>query len=178
MDSGKLLDAIASAQWFTRLGEAEGSDFVVPIKDLADWKEFISSAREREFGVGHPGDPGFPYSKMSWLPTSNDEPDPIYGTALTTEANERGLASKLVAAKIAAFKIAVQSQRSCGDVPALKSGGNDLTLAALSGGRYACRMAAAEALLGKEGFWCKLVQIYCQGNWPLAILPDRKVVVI
>lgn len=178
MGSSRILDAISSAQWFTRIGEAEESAFVVPIKDLAGWREFISSAREGEFGAGQAREPAYPYSAMSWLPTTNDEPDPIHGTALATAANEKGLASELVAAKIAAFKIAVQSQRSCGEIPAFKSGGTDLTGAALSGARYACRMAAAETLLGQEGFWCKLVQIYCQGNWPLAILPDRKVVVL
>jgi hypothetical protein len=135
MGASQILDAIASAQWFTRLGEAEVSHFVVPIKDLSGWREFLSSAEAREFGVDHPGRPGFPYSAMSWLPTSSSETDPIHGTTLATVARDRGLEPEFVAAKLAAFSAATQSQRSCGEIPALKCGGTDLSAAALSGAR-------------------------------------------
>jgi len=86
--------------------------------------------------------------------------------------------SDFIAAKIAAFRAATRSQRSCGELPVLRGGPSDLTGPALSAGRYACRMAGAEAFLGKDGLWCNLVRIYCNGNWPMAMLPDGRVVVL
>ena len=176
----QLLKNVEAASWFTNLGDADASDFAVPIKDLSSWRRFLSSAVAAEFGLAHDAaaHSEYPYSEMSWLPTSNDAPDPIHGATLTAVARDAGLESEFVAAKVAAFKAAARSQRSYCEFPALRADGADLTEAALSGGRYACRMAAAEAVLGRDGFWCKLVQIYCEGNWPLAVLPGQRVVVL
>ena len=174
----RLLDDIEAARWFTNLGAAVANDFVVPVNDLSSWRQFLSSQIAAEFGLTYDGVVGYPYSEMSWLPTSNDEPDPIHGSVLPAAARDAGVESGFVAARIAAFKAATRSQRSCGELPPLRDGCSDLTGAALSGGRYACRMAGAEAFLGRDGFWCNLVQIYCNGNWPMARLPDGRVVVL
>ena len=174
----QLLDDIESVPWFTNLGAAVASDLVVPVNDLSNWRQFLSSATAAEFGLVHDAAVGYPYSEMSWLPTSNYEPDPVHGAALVASARDAGVESGFVAAKVAAFKAASRSQRSCGELTVLRDSCSDLTEAALSSGRYACRMAGGEAFLGRGGFWCNLVQIYRKGNWPMARLPDGRVVVL
>ncbi len=180
MQLRQLLDVIEAASWLTNLGRATSSDFVLPISNLDAWQRFVASASAAEFELTHDADAfsEFPYSEMSWLPTSNDEPDPIHGEVLTALAQSAGTGADLVAAKLAAFKASARSQRSTRGNPVLSVGPVNLSEAALAGGRYACRMAAAESLLGKGDFWCKLVPLYAQGNWPLAVLPDRRVVVL
>lgn len=176
----QLLMEIEAISWFTNLGSARASGLSVPIADLTQWQRFVSASNSAEFGLSH-DEPIFsahPFSELSWLPTTNAEPDPIHGDALAVAAKRGGLEAGLVSAKLAGFKAATKSQRSSDENPVLRVGPVNLNEAARSGGRYACRLAAAEAFLGQAGFWCDLVQVYTSGNWPFALLPGNKVVVL
>ncbi|KAF0813493.1 hypothetical protein IGB42_01844 [Andreprevotia sp. IGB-42] len=175
-----LLQQIATIPWFTNLGHAEGCEPYVPITDLAQWQQFIRAANAAEFGLAH--DAGvalaYPFAGMSWLPTTHDEADPIHGDALLAVAKSTGQEPGFKAAKLAAFKVAGTSQRNAQLHPALKSGATNLAETACMGGRHACRMAAAEAFLGQEGFWYRVVQCYANGHWPLGLLPGNRVLVL
>lgn len=180
MSLDQLVEEIKSIPWFTTIGHAASSDFAVPVLDLGKWHQFMKAMTQAEFGLPH--DTSIlseePFSQMSWLPTANSDIDPIHDDSLTTIAQRAGQKSGLISAKLAAFKAAGASQRAIHEHSNFNSGSTNFMEAACSGGRYACRMAAAETFLGIDGFWCNVLKIYRQGNWPFGLLPDGKVVVL
>jgi hypothetical protein len=94
----QLIEKIEALSWFTNLGQAHASDLCVPITDLTQWERFVLAANSAEFGLPH--DDGifseYPFSALSWLPTTNDEPDPVHGNALAAAAKGAGLDAGLV----------------------------------------------------------------------------------
>lgn len=179
----QLLKDIESIAWFTRLGEppAQEEAGVVYVASLAQWRDFVTASSQQEWGLQGDGDgrewPA--WTAMSWLPTSYDEPDPVHGDALQQAACATGTQEGLAAARMEAARAAARSQKAGAAVhPALHVGAVDLTAAAFTGGRYACRMAAAEAFMGQPGFWCGLIAQFRQGRWPLGLQEDGGVVVL
>ena len=82
------------------------------------------------------------------------------------------------AARLEVFRLALASQRGFPERPALKVGPTDSNEAARMAGRYACRMAASEIIVGQVGFWCEMVRLFHKGHWPLGRLPGGEVVVL
>lgn len=180
MSLDKLVDEIKSVPWFTNIGNAVPSSFSTPILDLGKWRQFTAALTQVEFGLPH--DTAIlseePFSQLEWLPTANSDLDPIHGNSLAVIAQRAGLERGLTSAKLSAYKAARASQHHIQGDPNLSIGATNLMEAACSGGRYASRMAAAETFLGQDGFWCKVLKLYKQGNWPFGLLPDGKVVVL
>ena len=179
MSLDELKRLIQTAQWFANLGAAISAPKLVWMTEPA-WRRLTVAAMCAEFGL--PYDPSIfdelPFAEMERLPTGNDEPDPIHGDSLDTAARELGREVEFKAARLDAFRSALASQRAFPDRPILKVGATDSNEAARSAGRFACRMAASEIVVGQVGFWCEMVKLFHEGRWPLWRLPCGEVVVL
>ena len=86
----------------------------------------------------------------------------IHGTTLVAEVEAAGLGAARRAAELAAARWVMAGLRSVPEpVPALVDGPHDYTLAARRGAEFAARMAAREAIVGRPGFWWRVVL----GKW-------------
>lgn len=183
MTLDELKRLIETADWFADLGTAVAAPGVVPAADLA-WRRYMGAATDAEFGSEFGSGrkaaefEGLPLARMERLPTANDEVDPIHGRALEEAARALNREAELKAARIEVYRLALASQRGAPERPLLKVGATDSNEAARMGGRYACRMAAAEIVVGRAGFWCAVVRLFHQGRWPLGRLPGGDVVVL
>lgn len=176
----ELLRVIQTTPWFSNLGRAAGEHALIPVTDLVQWQRFISACTSAEFGMPHDATvfDKHPFDQMSWLPSGHDQLDPIHGDSLATKARAQGREAEFKAARIEAFNTATASQRGFANQVILKVAASDLNEVARSAGKYACRMAASEVVVDHVGFWCKLIRVYHQGNWPMALLPSGEVVVL
>jgi hypothetical protein len=179
MTLDELKRLIQTADWFAKLGTATVARGVVPVTDFA-WQRFMGAATGAEFGLPH--DPAVfeesPFAGMERLPTANEEADPIHGRALEKAARDLSREVEFKAARIEVFRLALASQRGFPERPTLKVGPTDSNEAARMAGRYACRMAASEIVVGQVGFWCELVRLFHQGHWPLGRLPGGEIVLL
>jgi len=175
-----LLARIQAVPWFTQLGLARDLGDDVAIDDLADWRRLVSATTLVGFGLDPLDDRPLNsvWEVMNWLPTGYRSMNPIDGQRLARKASDLGLAADCKAARMAAFRVAAKSQRHLDKPPLLRVGPTDLTIAAMNGGRYACRMAANEVVLGEIGFWCRVLERYEQGYWPLGWLPGQRLLVL
>jgi hypothetical protein len=170
---------IETADWFAKLGTAIVAPGVVPVADF-DWQRFMGASMGAEFGLPHDA-AAFaesPFAGMERLPTANEEADPIHGQALEKAARDLSREAEFKAARLEVFRLAIASQRAVPERPALKVGPTDSNGAARMAGRYACRMAASEIVVGQVGFWCEMVGLFHKGHWPLGRLPGGEVVVL
>lgn len=175
----ELKRLIETADWFANLGNAIPAPGLVPVTD-SDWHRFMHASTSAEFGLSH--DTGVfekpPFADMTWLPTANEEPDPVHGRALEDAARHLSREGEFKAARIEVFRLALASQRKVPDLPALKVGATDSNNPARMAGRFACRMAASEIVVDQVGFWCEMVQLFHKGHWPLGRLASGEVVVL
>jgi hypothetical protein len=179
MTLADLKRLIETADWFANLGTATAGPGVVPVSDVT-WRRLIGAAASAEFGLLHDA-AAFekpPLAEMERLPTAHEEPDPIHGQSLQKAACKSNREAEFKAARLEFFRLAVASQRSYPDRSALKVGPTDSNEPARMAGRYACRMAASEIVVGQVGFWCQMVQLFHKGHWPLGRLPGGEVVVL
>jgi hypothetical protein len=174
-----LQQRIRTADWFANLGTATAASGMIPVSCNA-WQRWIGAATGAEFGLPHDAavfdEP--PFATMERLPMAMEEPDPIHGRSLETAARGSGRDAGFKAARLEAFRAALASQRGCSDRPSLKVGPTDLNEVARTAGRYACRMAASEIVVGRVGFWCEMALLFHKGHWPLGRLPGGEVVVL
>lgn len=180
---GMKLDAlkqlIESAGWFANLGKASAATGRLPITD-SEWQQFINLSMRAEFGLSHDinvVEKG-PFEEMIWLPTSNEEPDPVHGLGLEEAAHRLNRVDEFKTARIDVYRLVLASQRKVPELLLLKVGNTDLNISARMAGRYACRMAASEIVVDQVGFWCDTVQLFHEGHWPLGLLPSGEIVVL
>jgi hypothetical protein len=176
----ELLFLVQMTPWFSNLGRATAQQGLIPITDLGQWQRFIEALTSAEFGLPHDAT-AFempPFAQMSWLPSAHDEADPIHGDSLIEIARAQGREPEFKIARLEIFKAAAASQRGAFDQRILKVEASDLNEVARSAGKYACRMAASEIVVGRVGFWCRLIRVYREGNWPMGLLPSGDVVVL
>ncbi|MEZ6142227.1 MAG: hypothetical protein R3B84_16840 [Zavarzinella sp.] len=170
---------IETANWFANLGKAITAPGLVPVTD-SDWQRFMHATTCAEFGLPH-GDSVFEkplFWEMTWLPTANEETDPIHGCALEDAACHLNREDKFKAARIEAFRLALVSQRKVPELPALKVGATDSNNPARMAGRFACRLAASEIVVDQVGFWCEMVRLFHKGHWPFGRLPSGEIAVL
>ncbi len=116
--------------------------------------------------------------EMDWLPSSNDQDDPIHGRSLEYRAEQLGMQQEYALKSLDIYKRALASLRGFNGHPALKVGPHDFAEAARGAAVFASRRAAYEVLLGNCGLWCSIMIQYGVGHWPCGILPDNIVVVL
>jgi hypothetical protein len=139
MTAEELQLLLTGAAWFSRFGGPAAT-----IRDLYD-----------ESATWH------------WLPTAQEQSDPVHGDALVKMAADLGRYEERRAAELAAARATLRSLRPVAEhVPGLAKGPQDLTTAAKGSAVYAARMAAREITIGRPGFWCEVVRLFHQGYWP------------
>ena len=139
MTAQELQSLLAAAAWFSRCGGPAAT-----IHDLLGESDV-----------------------WEWLPTSQEQPDPVHGDAYVKVAANLGRNEQRRAAELAAARSTLLSLRVLPDrVPALVKGPHDLTGAARGAATYAARMAAREITVGRPGFWCDAVRLFHDGYWP------------
>jgi hypothetical protein len=150
MTTQELQRLLAEAAWFTRFG---GPAATISVLD----------------------DGSVPWD---WLPTAQEQPDPVHGDALMKLAAATGLHGQRGAAELAAARATLVSLRSIPEhVPGLAHGGHDFTIAAKGAAVYAARMAAREITVERPGFWCEAVRLFHDGYWPCGLDNERRLVV-
>jgi hypothetical protein len=179
MNFNELKRLIQTADWFANVGMATPAPGVVPVTEDC-WRRLIGDSMRVEFGSERDavGLEEPPFAQMERLPTANEQPDPIHGRSLETAARDLSRESELKAARLEVFRLAFESQQAVPDRSMLKVGPTDSNEAARMAGRFACRMAAAEVIVGKVGFWCEMVRLFNKGYWPLGRLPGGELVVL
>lgn len=114
-----------------------------------------------------------------WLPTSHDQLDPIYGNALVSEADKLGLGEARRDAEAQMVRRVLALMRSLPkSIPALVDGPHDFTPAAKRGAEFAVRMAARELILGRAGFWCRVVRLFAAGYWPCGLTAQGQQIIV
>ena len=156
MDLDSLIAQIESAEWFESLGQYSSDGNSVALASLS---------------------PAHSPEGIEWLPTARDEIDPIHGDRLEGKAKEKGLEKEVRSASMEVYKITLKSLRTMRGNPLLKVGNSDSKEAAKGAALFAARRAAAEIVLGEEGFWCTLIPLFGAGHWPCGRLLDRRLVV-
>jgi hypothetical protein len=170
---------IETAKWFANLGNALAAPGLVPVA-ISDWLSFIQASTRAEFGLSHDASvfEKAPFMGMNWLPTSNEQPDPIHGQGLDDAARRLNREGEYKAARLEAYRLALASQRKIPEVPTLKIGATDTNEAARMAGRYACRMAASEIVVDQAGCWCEIATLFHKGHWPLGQSPSGAIVTL
>lgn len=153
----QLVDTIASADWFSKIGTYSASDNHLAITDLLSPDVSV---------VWH------------WLPTSRDEIDPFYSLSLRemAEQQERSVEAKNATTLI--YKATLVSLRSVYEDDArFKFGPHNFSNAAKGGALYAARQSAIEIVLGQASHWCSLIALYSKGYWPCGYTESRRILV-
>jgi len=165
----ELLNEIARAEWFSRLGEDVRGPGLIHIRNLEAWRSDDAVTDAVSDSIA---------DAMAWLPSALDQEDPFNGSALTQELRRVGREAEARDATLSAHKAVLVSLRKAVLSPLLQVGPHDFTGAAKGAAAYAVRRAAMEAVLDREGKWTELVRLYENGHWPLGKLPNGDVVVL
>ena len=153
----ELKQRTEEANWFTNLGTYPGSENTTVIKSLDA--------------------PDVP-DAWDWLPTTNEEPDPIHVPSLATIAKQQSVYSDYSKIVLENNKITLVSLRKMDENnPLLRIGAINGVNAARGVALYAIRMAFGEIILKKQGFWCSLLPYYFNGYWPCGLTDDNKLVI-
>lgn len=164
----ELEGLVQSARWFEHLGQALKDERFVCIPDLRPWADLPAVNNEYEEIA----------DQMEWLPSSNEQGDPIHGTLLEDRAARDGKKKEYSRQRFDIYKKTLISLRRFVGHPLLKVGPHDFTEAARGAALYASRHAAYEIQMGEYGFWCTAMKLYEQGHWPCGILKNGIVVVL
>jgi hypothetical protein len=180
MTLADLYKLVETAQWFSRLGGGVATSEVVAVTDHEAWRRYFSASTGAEFMLPHDEAAltNQVLGRMTWLPTTATQEDPIHGDRLSVTAAERGETANLRAARLQVTRFLLKSLRPVEKPPLLQVGPTNLEGAARGAAQYAFRQAAVEVLLQCEGFWCSVAQIYHIGNWPMGRLPDGRLVIL
>ena len=144
------------------------------ILDGIAWFGALGSYRAQPGQLALAGLHAWDSARMTWLPTSRDQPDPIHGEALLQLLKQNGAPWREQV--MANYKLALQSLRAVRD-QTISSGPHDFTPAAIGAALYCVRMASLEILADQRGFWCKALALYRDGHWPCGLLHDGALVV-
>ncbi len=161
----ELIEKLDSISWFSNVGGFNAIGGQISIPSLEAWGGGANS--QIAVGMSHVID------SMEWLPTSNDQEDPIFGNMLKNSFPSVVGGKEL---NMAAYKLALKSLRGA-EYSSFKAGVNDFSEAAKGGALYCVRMTVMEILLSKEAFWTELFKLYCAGHWPCGIMRDGRLVV-
>jgi hypothetical protein len=180
MDLAEMKSLVQSARWFSNLGHAVPLAGIIAVTDVEQWKAYSYGHARAEFGLPEQEDAldVFPFRDMEWLPTTQEQADPIHGSHLTTLAREQGSEEEFRAARLDVFRLAQRSLREVPTSPLLKLEHADYSEAARGAALFACRMAASEVVVKQSGFWCAVIPLYHQGHWVMGITPGRDLVVL
>jgi hypothetical protein len=162
-----LRSIISSAAWFSRLGEADIQDGFVRIPSLEAWADGpVQDVALKQIA-----------NEMEWLPSSNDQDDPIHGSSLEQLAKASGKKQEISTQVLEIYKMTLAALRSFDGHPCLIVGPHDFTGAARGAALFAARRAAYEVVLREPSFWCRMINVYHGGHWPCGLLPNNQVVV-
>jgi hypothetical protein len=146
---------IANAEWFARCGQFAGEPDAVPLARVAS------------------------ADTWDWLPTSRDQTDPVHGSSLLAEAGAAGMEQARRDGELAVAHSVRSGLRTVPDSdPALVDGPHDFTPAARGGAEFAARMAAREVVVGRPGFWCRVVRLFAAGYWPCGVIAESHQLVV
>lgn len=168
MTLDELSKLLSEATWFNNLGRYTEHEGTVPLSDLAPWSGTEYNASEESVRVAN---------AMDWLPSSRDQGDPIHGDSLDHQIISSGLQAIAQTNVASVYRLTLTSLQKTSVCPLLVVGPHDFTEAAKGAALYAARRAVIEIMIGKPDFWCGLIRIYAQGNWPCGIMPNGTVVV-
>ena len=164
----ELEEAINQINWFSKLGEFSEVNGFIPIKTLSTWQSETAVVDEYHEKIA---------DEMTWLPSVLDMPDPFHQQSLKDLAEKQDKLKIFKENTVNIYKITLKNFRTFQEISALKTGSHNFNPVAKGAALYAFRMAAGEIVLEMENYWCSLVPIYCGGNFPCGILPDRRIVV-
>ena len=168
MTTDELTRYVQEAQWFANLGHFREREGMIAIRTMEAWRSQERIADEYHESIA---------DGMQWLPSDSSAEDAIHGSSLKSLAKEKGTEGELLKQSLAAYKRTLTSLRSVPPNPLLIIGPHDFNLSARNACAYATRMAACEIVTERQGFWCSLVKVFAEGNYPCGIMPDGKVVV-
>ncbi len=147
-----MIDRLDDIKWFSALGTFQAGPGQIALPGLHAWDA----------------------TRMEWLPTSRDQPDPVHGDALPTLLKQAGIA--YLPEVMANYKLALHALRTVPD-RLISAGAHDYTPAAIGAALYCVRMASLEILAQRQGFWCDALQLYRDGHWPCGRVTDGALVV-
>lgn len=168
MTLDELNHSIKSAKWFINLGRFQGRKGFVALKSLKAWDQ-TDQSRHEDFAME---------DAMQWLPSSRDEHDPIYQNSLKELLLQKNKQEEGRRTGVEIYKQVLSSLRNAVKHPLLFVGPHDFTEAAKGAALYAFRSASLEILAERQGFWCSLIPLYCEGYWPCGLLPSGEIVVL
>jgi hypothetical protein len=114
-----------------------------------------------------------------WLPTSRDQADPIHGEELIAEAEVAGLGLALRSTELIAARKMMTALRSVPEsLSVLVDGPHDFTPAAKGGAKFAARIAAREMVVGRPGFWWRVIGLFAAGYWPCGLVRGSEQIVV
>ncbi len=163
MTLDELKGLVTRTEWFGRVGTFPGDDHMIPIRQVR-----ADGAFDIVVDFDTPGGPDLAV-EWQWLPTTKEEPDPIYNASLKELAKQTGKETAVHEAVLEIYRTVLSCLAKVERHSSLQVGHHDSTNAAKGGALYATRMAATEIVLGKEGFWCSAVRLYAAGYWPRGI---------
>ncbi len=164
-----LVEAIETAKWFHRLGTFESRPGFIGIPDLKPWglPESLDSDQPNSLA-----------DTMSWLPTSRDQDDPLFGKQHLNQLKKLGMDEIAKSDGLRIYSAALKSLRKVDKPALLEVGPHNFTEAAKGAALYASRRAVYEILIGESQKWCEIVSLFKCGYWPCGILPNKTVVVL
>ncbi|MFQ6572331.1 hypothetical protein [Pseudomonas sp. UM16] len=158
LDAEKLVDDIARARFFSRMGCAPDlNEGVIYVESV--FKVFVEPEESDFHGV---------YKNLEWLPTTPTQEDPF---------NSFPKAPKdLVELRLKVSKAVMQSIK---EVPKEKfiAGAHDFSVAARNAACFAFRQYVSECYYGSGSVWSRVVDLYFSGRWPVGYSKDKLIVI-
>lgn len=169
----ELKALISSTDWFSRVGEPDfaGQADFIQLPNLEQWRSVTGMLANEPV-------PSLFDEGMERLPTGRDEDDPIYGNSLKDKTKALGKERAFAHQTMEVYKITLKALHPFHGHTLLKVGPHDFTEGARGAALYAARQTAYELLLGEPGFWCRALEVFHAGHWPLGFMPDRRIVVL
>jgi hypothetical protein len=163
-----LEEYVKRACWFSNLGNFQDCANMIAIKTIEAWTTEDTTVDPRHEYIA---------DNMQWLPSDSSEEDPIHQPPLRLVAETLGKSDELRRLSLELDKQTLSALRNVPDNPLLVTGPHNLNGSARKSACYAFRLAAAEVVVGEQGFWCSLIPVFVAGNLPCGLMPDGKIVV-
>lgn len=163
----QFITLIANTDFFKNVGNASPGNSVIVLSSLAPWGN-ETNASESDIRIA---------DQMDWLPTTREQSDPFYPYGLDSEATSEDVLIAIKSYRIEVYK-AILGRLRMADFSRLKAGPNNFAEAAKGAAAYSFRNAATEVVLGIQGRWLEVAEVYFNGNWPCGLTKTGKLVVI